>query len=62
MQCKNCSYPIFAYSRCCPMCGRAVETQNNSSNNKTPQTRFDFWLAGLRKSVTQSKLRRPASV
>lgn len=62
MQCKNCNYPVFAYSRCCPMCGRAVETVNSEpANNKTPQTRLEFWLAGLRKSVSPSKVRRPAS-
>ncbi len=62
MQCKNCNYPIFTYSRCCPMCGRTVETENGSSSNtKPPQTRFDFWLAGIRKTVTPSRSRRPAS-
>ena len=62
MQCLNCKYPIYAYSRCCSNCGRAVPVQNASQKNKskTPQTRLDFWVAGLRKSVIPAKERRPA--
>jgi hypothetical protein len=62
MQCKNCNYPIFAYSRCCPNCGREVPVQNASpTDSKPPQTRLDFWIAGLRKQVMPSRVRRPAS-
>jgi uncharacterized Zn finger protein (UPF0148 family) len=61
MQCKNCNYPVFAYSRCCPNCGRAVAVQNPSqSSSKVPQTRLDFLIAGIRKTVIPGKVRRPA--
>lgn len=62
MQCSNCKYPIYPYSKCCPSCGREVQTQNASSTTKTkpPSTRWDFWVAGLRKSVILNKERRPA--
>lgn len=66
MRCQHCNYQIFAYSRCCPSCGRTVNQQSNQQSNqapasaKTPQTRFDFWVAGLRKSVAQPRVRRTA--
>lgn len=62
MKCKNCSYPLFRYSQCCPSCGRKVETtvSNNTAGQK-PQTRLDFWVAGLRRSVSTGKPRRPIS-
>ena len=62
MKCKKCDYPIFSYSQCCPNCGRKIELQT-SKNTPThpPQTRFDFWVAGLKKSVGPGKVRRPIS-
>jgi hypothetical protein len=63
MQCKNCKYPIFAYSRCCSMCGRAVVTPNYPfTNDKYLPTRLDFWLASVRRYISQSRIRRVESV
>lgn len=62
MKCKHCSYPVFRYSQCCPNCGRKVEVPvSNSSAASQPRTRFDFWVAGLRRSVSSGKPRRPIS-
>lgn len=62
MRCQHCNYQIFAYSRCCPNCGRNVNQSTNTAQDstKTPQTRFDFWVAGLRRSVAQPRVRRTA--
>ncbi|MFM8394487.1 MAG: hypothetical protein ACKOB4_11255 [Acidobacteriota bacterium] len=62
MKCKKCDYPIFSYSQCCPNCGRKVELQASvKTPAQSPQTRFDFWVAGLKRSVGPSKVRRPIS-
>jgi len=62
MKCKKCDYPIFSYSQCCPMCGRKVEASPNSRRPAAPpQTRIDFWFAGLKKAVGPTKPRRPIS-
>lgn len=62
MRCKHCDYQIFAYSRCCPNCGRVVQIQVVTKNqNKVPQTRFDFWVAGLRKQLHLPPERRTAA-
>lgn len=62
MKCKKCNYPIFSYSQCCPMCGRKIEMAASASKaTRPPQTRFDFWLAGLKKQVGTGKVRRPMS-
>ncbi|MEY4168619.1 MAG: hypothetical protein RIR52_2443 [Acidobacteriota bacterium] len=62
MKCKHCNYPIFQYSQCCPNCGRKVVSPVSNSNAvPPPRTRFDFWVAGLKKSVVSSKPRRPIS-
>lgn len=62
MRCQHCNYQIFAYSRCCPSCGRTINQPPTQlpARAKTQQTRFDYWVAGLRKSVAQSRVRRPA--
>lgn len=52
MRCQHCNYQIFAYSRCCPNCGRSVQSKTVVQNEvKVPQTRLDFWVAGLRKQL-----------
>lgn len=52
MRCQHCNYQIFAYSRCCPNCGRSVQPKAVVQNEvKVPQTRLDFWVAGLRKQL-----------
>ena len=62
MKCKKCDYPIFSYSQCCPMCGRKVESPvSGRQSAPPPQTRLDFWLAGLKRSVGPGKPRRPMS-
>jgi hypothetical protein len=61
-KCKKCDYPIFSYSRCCPMCGRAVEIVSGKGQHaQTPLTRLDLWLAGFRRTAEPSKTRRPMS-
>lgn len=61
-RCKKCNYPLFSYSQCCPMCGRKVESPSNAAKQvHPPQTRFDFWLAGIKKSVGTGKLKRPTT-
>jgi len=56
MRCKNCDYPIFRYARCCPMCGKTVETQVVSIiQERGPQTRIEFWLAHLRRVIGQTR-------
>ena len=62
MRCQHCNYQIFAYSRCCPSCGRTVNQQpaQAPASAKAPQTRLEFWVAGLRKTVAQPRVRRPA--
>lgn len=65
MRCQHCNYQIFAYSRCCPNCGRSVQVQVNhhptSSEVKVPETRLDFWMAGLRRQFHLTQARRPAA-
>ena len=59
--CDKCEYKVFEYARCCPMCGSEVKkTVRPAELDKSPSTRFDFWLAGLRKSVFTNKERRAA--
>ncbi len=62
MRCQHCNYQIFSYSRCCPNCGKAVQTQMVTQTEiKAPQTRFDFWVAGLRRQLNLSPARRTAA-
>lgn len=60
MRCQHCNYQIFAYSRCCPNCGRSVQVQGiqQSSGTKAPKTRFDFWVAGIRRQLHLTPVRR----
>ncbi len=59
MRCQNCNYPIFQYARCCPLCGQAVETQVITLvRSAGPQTRIEFWLANLWRTIKQTKLWR----
>lgn len=61
MRCQHCNYQIFAYSRCCPNCGRSVQVQaiQQPTEVKVPQTRLDFWMAGLRRQLHLTQVRRP---
>lgn len=62
MRCQHCNYQIFAYSRCCPNCGKQVQVQVMSQTVvKAPQTRFDFWVAGLRRQLHLAPVRRTAA-
>lgn len=61
MRCQHCNYQIFSYSRCCPNCGRQVQIQVASQTEikaKVPETRFDFWVAGLRRQLHLTPVRR----
>jgi hypothetical protein len=62
MRCQHCNYQIFAYSRCCPNCGKVVQIQVVSQTGiKAPKTRFDFWVAGLRRQLHLTPVRRTAA-
>lgn len=49
MRCQHCSYPIFSYTRCCPSCSQAVESNNEAKYADAPQTRIGFSLVHLRR-------------
>ncbi len=59
MKCKKCGYQLFPYSQCCPMCGRKVDKKADTKSVQAPQTRLDFWLAGLKKTGKTTRVRRP---
>lgn len=62
MRCQHCNYQIFAYSRCCPNCGRSVQAKATLQTEvKVPQTRLDFWVAGLRRQLHLNPVRRHAA-
>jgi uncharacterized Zn finger protein (UPF0148 family) len=50
--CTRCDYPIFAYHHICPMCSQPIEKNVaiSSESEKTATTRFDFWVANLKRS------------
>ena len=60
-KCTKCEYPLFSYSRCCPMCGRTVDSGAGKNQPTAPLTRLDIWLAGFRRTAASSKPRRPLS-
>jgi hypothetical protein len=63
MRCLHCHYPVFKYSRCCPMCGQSVEMEIDSrSEFSGPQTRIGFWLKHVIRSLGFSKFRGFRSV
>jgi hypothetical protein len=60
--CTSCQYPLYAYALCCPMCGASVEAASAPTDKgKRNLTRFDFWLAGLRRNLGITRLRRAAA-
>ncbi len=63
MRCQHCNYQIFAYSRCCPNCGRSVQVQSiqKAAAVKVPQTRLDFWMAGIRRQLHLTPVRRTSA-
>jgi hypothetical protein len=60
MRCENCSYPVFRYACCCPMCGSAVKTQElQFRRSHSPHTRIGFWLAHLKRTLVPAWRSRP---
>lgn len=51
MRCKTCSYPIFAYTRCCPNCSEAVESPEKLKQLHLPQSRIGLWLVRFRRVI-----------
>jgi hypothetical protein len=61
MHCDKCDYRIFEYARCCPNCGRTIESPTNAfAKTKAVPTRLDFWVANLRRSFSVPRLKRAA--
>ena len=52
--CARCDYPIFAYHHICPMCSQPIEKAAAVlalEPEKTATTRFDFWVASLKRTL-----------
>jgi len=59
MRCENCSYPVFKYTCCCPMCGSEVKARESQlKRSHAPQTRLGFWFAHLKRSIVPHWLSR----